>query len=160
VYNAPIGDGHIPFIALADLGFFVRYTFDHRVETSAKNLEIASEIVGWDHLVATFRKVTKKKAEYNRESVDEYFSKMQNADEPVAAEGGQGSTSWRENFTGWWNAFRDDLHHRDMDWIRSVHPNGFTLESWMIENDYDGTLTKNPALKIVEDGKSRRTRVE
>jgi hypothetical protein len=159
VFNAPLGDGHVPLIALADLGFFVRYTFDHRVETSAQNLEIASEMVGWDHLVATFTKVTGKQAEYNRESLDEWFSKMQNADKPVAVEGGPGSTSWKESFTGFWNAFRDDLHRRDMDWIRSMNPNGFTLERWMIENDYDGILNKNPVLKIVEDGKSQPKRI-
>jgi len=159
VFNAPIGDGHIPLIALADLGFFARYTFDHRAETSARNLEIATEMVGWDHLVATFAKVTGKKAEYNRESLDVWFSMMSNAEKPVAAEGEPGSTSWKENFTGWWNAFRDDLHRRDMDWIRRVNPNGFSLERWMVENNYDGTLFKNPVLKIVEDGKSQRKRM-
>jgi uncharacterized protein YbjT (DUF2867 family) len=158
VFNAPIGDGHIPLIALADLGFFARYTFDHRLETSARNLEIASELVGWEHLVATFTKVTGKRAEYNRETLDAWLSNMENAEEPVAAEGGAGSTSWAENFSGWWNAFRDDLHGRDMDWIRKVNPNGFTVERWMIENKYDGILHKTPVLKIVEDGKSLRKR--
>ena len=159
VFSAPIGDGHMPMIALADLGFFARYTFDHRAETSARNLEIVSEMVGWDHLVATFTKVTGKKAEYNRESLDVWFSMMSNAETPVAAEGEPGSTSWKENFSGWWNSFRDDLHRRDMDWIRRVNPNGFSLERWMIENNYDGTLFKNPVLKIVEDGKSQRKRM-
>ncbi|KAH9975625.1 NAD(P)-binding protein [Russula compacta] len=160
VFNSPIGDGHIPLIALEDLGFFARYTFDHRVETSARNLEIATEWVGWDHLVATFTKVTGQKAEYNRETLDVWFSHMENAEKPVAAEGGAGSTSWAENFTGWWSAFRDDLHKRDMDWMRKVNPSGFTLESWMIKNKYDGILYKNPVLKIVEDGKSQRKRRE
>ena len=158
VFSAPIGDGHMPMIALADLGFFARYTFDHRAETSARNLEIATEMVGWDHLVATFTKVTGKKAEYNRESVDVWLSMMSNSETPVATEGEPGSTSWKENFTGWWNAYRDDLVQRDMDWIRRVNPNGFTLERWMIENNYDGTLNQNPVLKIVEDRKSQRMR--
>lgn len=160
MFSSPIGDGHIPLIALEDLGFFARYTFDHRIETSARNLEIATEWVGWDHLVATFTKVTGQKAEYNRETLDVWFSHMENAEKPVAAEGGAGSTSWAENFTGWWNSFRDDLHKRDMDWIRKVNPNGFSLESWMTKNKYDGILYKHPVLKIVEDGKSQRKRRE
>lgn len=49
VFNSPIGDGHIPMIALADLGFFARYAFDHHAQTSSKNLEIASDWVGWEH---------------------------------------------------------------------------------------------------------------
>jgi hypothetical protein len=101
VFNAPIGDGHMPLIALADLGFFARYTFDHRGETSARNLEIATELVGWDHLAATFAKVTGKGAECNRETLDVWFSNMSDVERPVAAEGEPGSTSWRENFTGW-----------------------------------------------------------
>jgi NmrA-like family len=159
VFNAPLGDGHVPLIALADLGFFARYTFDHRAETSAKDLEIATEMVGWDHLVATFKKVTGKKAEYNRETLDEWFSKRQNVNRPVAVEGEEGSTSWKENFTGWWNVFRDDLIQRDMDWIRGVNPNGLTLERWMVENRYDGILNKTPVLKNVEEGKSQRQRI-
>ncbi|KAH9080328.1 NAD-P-binding protein [Lactarius deliciosus] len=158
VFNAPIGDGHIPMVALADIGFFARYTFDHRAETSGKNLEIASEWVGWEHLVATFTKVTGHKAVYNRETVDEWLSQTENAEQPVAAEGAPGSTSWAENFTGWWNAFKDDVNKRDIDWIRKINPSGYTLEKWMIENKYDGTLFKDPVLKIVADGKSLRKR--
>jgi len=30
----------------------------------------------------------------------------------------------------------------------------------MVENDYDGILFKNTVLKIVEDGKSQRKRVD
>jgi len=160
VFNSPIGDGHIPLVALKDIGFFARYTFDHRAETSARNLEIATEFVGWEHLVATFTKVTGKKAVYNRESLETWFSHMSNAETPVAAEGAPDSTSWKENFTGWWNGFHDDLHKRDMEWIRKVNPNGMTLEKWMIENSYDGILFKNTVLKIVEDGKSQRKRVD
>src|SRR6266702_181098 len=158
VFNAPIGDGHIPMIALADIGFFARYTFDHRAETSGKNLEIASEWVDWEHLVATFTKVTGKRAVYNRETVENWLSKIEGAEKPVAAEGAPGLTSWAENFTGWWNAYRDDLNKRDMDWIRKINPNWYTLERWMTENDYDGKLYKDPVLKIVADGKSLRKR--
>src|SRR5258708_5680874 len=160
VFNSPIGDGHMPLIALEDLGFFARYTFDHRLETSAKNLKIASDMVGWEYLVATFKKVTGKKAENNRESVEEWFSKIENADKPVAAQGGPGSTTWAENFTGWWNGFRDDLHKRDMDWIRKINPKGYTLEKWMIENKYDGVLAKSAVLKMVADWGSWRNRKE
>ncbi|KAI9464953.1 NAD-P-binding protein [Lactarius psammicola] len=147
VFNSPIGDGHIPMVALADIGFFARYTFDHRAETSGKNLEVASEWVGWEHLVATFTKTLEK-----------WLSHTEDAEKPVAAEGAPGSTSWAENFTGWWNAFRDDVNKRDMDWIRKINPNGYTLERWMVENKYDGTLYKDPVMKIVSDGKSLRKR--
>ena len=46
VFSTPIGQGHVPMIALSDLGFFARYSFDHRAEVSGKDLEVASDWVG------------------------------------------------------------------------------------------------------------------
>lgn len=41
-------------------------------------------------------------------------------------------------FSRWWRLYRDDIIQRDMKWIRSVNPGGYTLESWMRDNKYDG----------------------
>ncbi|KAI0260672.1 nmrA-family protein [Gloeopeniophorella convolvens] len=158
VFHSPIGDGHVPMIALADLGFFARWTFDHRAETSARDLEVASEMVGWEALVAAFVRVTGQPAVHGRESVQEWVSHIENAQKPVAAEGAPDSTTWAENFSGWWSAFRDDVIKRDMEWIRKINPNGYTAEKWMVEKKYDGVLYKDPVLKIIEDAKLIRTR--
>ena len=58
VFAAPIQDGHIPMIALEDLGFFARYAFDNRAIVSGHDLEVATDWVSWDTLIATFTKVT------------------------------------------------------------------------------------------------------
>lgn len=217
VFASPIGSGHVPMIALPDLGYFARYTFDHREETSGKDLEVASEMVQWDVLVKTFEKVTGNKAEYKPVALDEWFVSSPSSSDrrflmvtpvddarfeffadsnrPVAADHtiGDGSTTWKKNFSGWWGAsdfrmlqtisyssllmssfsgmFRDDVAQRDMSWIRSVHPNGYTVERsvhcmscwslhpsplsryrWMKENNYGGQLDRR-LLKIVEDDK-------
>ena len=60
VFASPIGDGHVPMIALSDLGYFSRYAFDHRTETSGKDLEIASDLVNWNYLVSIFQKDSQK----------------------------------------------------------------------------------------------------
>ena len=142
-------------IALADVGFFARYTFDHRELTSGKDLEVASDMVGWDYLVSTFTKVTGKKAVFVPKLFDEWKSFLKNTDQPVANERpwGDGSTTWEQNFECWWSLFRDDMIKRDMDWIREINPNGYTLEKWMRENQYTGELDRT-VLKNVEDGKS------
>ncbi|KAI0260669.1 NAD-P-binding protein [Gloeopeniophorella convolvens] len=160
VFAAPIGDGRVPMIALADLGYFARYTFDHRAETSGKELEVASEMVGWDHLVATFTKVTGQRAVYKRQTLDEWFDNFENTDRPVAAEGKEGSMSFKENFSGWWNTYHDDLRKRDMEWIREINPDGYTLEKWMVENRYDGSRGSVPILKAVEDGRGVKPNTE
>ncbi|KAI5116171.1 hypothetical protein M0805_004987 [Coniferiporia weirii] len=78
-----------------------------------------------------------------------------------------GGTSWRENFhqtmlifyflpaclPAWpsltkHGAFRSQWRD-DMDWIRSIHPNVHTLESWMRENNYTGHFDKS-TLKATE----------
>ena len=103
-------------------------------------------MVGWDHLVETFKKLTGKKGDYNRESIEEWFSKIENADKPLQHR--------------WWNSFRDDLHKRNMEWIRKIKLNGNTLEKWMVGNKYDGVLGKTGVLNIVQDGVSKANRKE
>ena len=155
VFATPIGQGHVPMIALEDLGFFARYTFDHREATSAHDLKIASDIVGWEYLVSTFRAVTGQKAVALYQTLDEWFSNFDNADLPVANERpfGDGSTTWRQNFQGWWSLWHDDIVKRDLDWITRTNPNRRTLEKWMKEHKYTGQLRPD-VLKNAEDGKA------
>ncbi|KAI0059561.1 NAD-P-binding protein [Artomyces pyxidatus] len=150
VFASPIGDGHAPFVALPDIGFFARYTFDHRALTSAQTLEVASEMVGWDQLVETFTRVTGQKAVYKRLTVDEWLAHVPDTDRPVAVMGAPGSTTWGQNFGNFFRAYRDDVITKDMEWVRKVNPNGYTLEKWMRETGYDGSLLEN-ILKIGEE---------
>ncbi|KAI0668171.1 hypothetical protein C8Q78DRAFT_279650 [Trametes maxima] len=39
------GNGHVPLIALTDVGFFARYLFDNREAMSAQELEVAGDRV-------------------------------------------------------------------------------------------------------------------
>lgn len=185
VFATPIGQGHIPMIALSDLGYFARYTFDHRLQTSGQELEIASDVISWQYLVKTFREVTKQKAVVVHQSMDEWFANFEGVDNPVANEqivhsrgtttttttprsyryGGQGqdnngtTMTWRENFSGWWALWRDDIVKRDLKWVRSINPKGHTLGSWMREMNYKG-VWKRDVLKNTEDGKTISPRWE
>ncbi|KIY44851.1 NAD(P)-binding protein [Fistulina hepatica ATCC 64428] len=157
VFASSIADGHVNMIALKDLGYFARYTFDHRAETSGKNLEVASDIVGWNYLVDTFKKVTGLPAVYKRQSMDEWWENFDPKfiDMPIANELKEGKSA-RANFTAFWASWRDDILKRDMDWIRSIHPGVRSVEMWMNENDFAGQLTgARNLLKNGEDGKSR-----
>lgn len=155
VFATPVGNGHVPMIALSDIGFFARYTFDHRAETSGQELCITSDIVSWEYLVSTFKKVTGENAVVVYQSLDEWFANFNGADKPVANERpkGDGSTTWRQNFTGWWAMWRHDLIQRDMDWIRKINPNTKSLETWMREVQYDGRISGD-LLKNSEDKKA------
>ena len=159
VFATPVGKGHVPMIALADLGFFARYAFDHREETSGVEMKIASDVVGWDYLARTFDKVTGHRAEVIYQTLDEWYENVEGVDDPVANEReNDGSTTWRENFSGWWALWQDDMVQRDMTWVRAVHPNCHTLESWMREHSYTGNLQRH-LLKNSEDVKTIKPRL-
>ncbi|KAI0044148.1 NAD-P-binding protein [Auriscalpium vulgare] len=152
VFAAPIENGKAPLIALADVGYFARYTFDHREATSAQELEVVSETVGWDQLVETFTKVTGHKAVFKRQTIEEWLRNYADPERPVAADAAPGSTTWGQNFSGWWRVYRDNVVTRDEAWNRKMNPNGYTLEKWMRETKYDGTLSAD-ILKLSEDKK-------
>jgi len=155
VFPAPICDGHMAMVALSDLGWWARYTFDHRDETSGKHLKIASDMVNWDYLVSTFTKVTKQPAIFKRQELDDWWLNFDGADAPIASDlwGVAGATTVRQNFSAWWRQWRDNIIQRDMEWIRKVHPDGHTLESWMRATNYTGDIGLG-VLKNVEEGKA------
>ncbi|KAJ7909479.1 nmrA-family protein [Mycena leptocephala] len=155
VFAAPIEDGHVPLVALKDLGWWARYTFDHRTETSGRELNITSERVHWDDLVKTFTKVTGRPAVFKRLTLDQYFDifDAEKLAAPIANEKkrGDGSKTIRQNMEAFWKVLRDDIVDKDMEWIRSVHNGTYTLERWMRENDYSGRAES--VLKNTLDGK-------
>ncbi|KAF9498396.1 hypothetical protein BDN71DRAFT_1493995 [Pleurotus eryngii] len=66
--------------------------FDHRTETSEKDLEVASDMVGWDYLVKTFTEVAGHPAVHKRQTQDEWCLNWKDADKPVANERGAAPT--------------------------------------------------------------------
>ena len=151
VFAAPMGDGHVPMIALADIGFFARYAFDHRALTSGQELKVASEVVGWEDVASAFTKVTGHPAVFKRLSIEGWMDLFDEA--TLQTPFGGGPLTFEENFSGWWRLYRDDVIQRDMAWIREINPDGYTLERWMRENRYDGSWSDEGVLKRDEDAK-------
>lgn len=163
VFATPVGAGQVPMIALSDLGFFARYTFDNWRATSGVDLRVASDLVGWERLRATFERVSGRRAVVVHMSLAEWFEVFEGVDGPLATGGTAGvdTTTWRRNFEGWWALWRDGVVTRDMEWIRKVHPRGHTLESWMKEQHYGEHLWENVAfLKNSEDGRTPTLKIE
>ncbi|KZP13095.1 NAD(P)-binding protein [Athelia psychrophila] len=139
VFPSPVQDGHVALIALRDIGYFIRYTFDHRAETSAQTLDVAGELITWDDMVKTFTKVTGQPAIHKRQTFDDWWKNYTNVDSPV----GDGSPTFKQIFTGFFKLWRDDIVVRDMEWIRSIHPKLQSVEDWMRENNYDGSVVES-----------------
>jgi hypothetical protein len=147
-------------IALSDLGYYARYLFDHPVKYSAGDLKVATEMVTWPHLVETFTKVTGKPAVFVNQTTDEFYDLRPGSDAPLAADflelkGNEKKITFKENFTNWWNIYRDDMVERDMEMLKKINPNGLTLEKWMREVGYTGEEMNFGVLKFSEDGRRK-----
>jgi hypothetical protein len=149
VFALPV-DGHIPAISIEDIGWWVRYTFDHRSETSGQELKIATEMMTVDQVVETFTRVTGIPAVRKRTSVEEYLNTYPQIVNRSIVEEPHGPTV-KDTFSGLYHVWSDDLLTRDMDWIRRIHPTGYTLESWIREKGWDGTLS--PDMRFFQDKK-------
>ncbi|KAJ6500777.1 NAD-P-binding protein [Mycena sanguinolenta] len=147
VFASQMEDGKMSMMTLKDVGFWTRWIFDHRAETSGQDLNVASDMLDWDTLVATFTRVTGFPAVHLRLPAEEWWSYFIDAETtPMAstATHGDGSTTVKENYTRWWALYRDSMIERDMDWIKSIHPGTQSTEMWMHETGYTGIPDASP----------------
>jgi len=87
-------------IALSDLGWWVRYVLDNRASTSGKDLEIASDMVGWDYLSEVFIIDAGTPSVHKRITLDQWFECLTGAHQPIANEEGDRSTTIWQSFSG------------------------------------------------------------
>lgn len=75
--------------------------------------------------------------------MEEWFANFTDVDRPLVrnAKHGDGSVTWKQNFSAFWRIYKNDIAKRDMSWIRSIHPNSDTVETWMKRSNYDGGIT-------------------
>ncbi|TRM68600.1 hypothetical protein BD626DRAFT_565424 [Schizophyllum amplum] len=158
VFALPLGEGHIPMIALTDLAWWARYAFDQPALTAGKELRIASDVVSGKRLAQVFAAVSGERAVYLPLSAEEWFACMKDAEAPLvhgaAVEKVDKGPTIRECFEGFWNLWKDDVVQKDMHWVREVHPKTLDLEGWMRVTGYAGKYRLD-VLKNVEDGKGR-----
>ena len=143
VFAAPLGDGTAPMIHLEDLGKYARWIFDNRSESSGKNLEVATCQVGLKDLVEVFQRVTGEPAKAVYFTPEEYFARDgQDVDPNLKLAHGIGPLdntimTFRENFTGFFHVFRDNLATRDYELLDKILPGRVkTLEEWMRKSNY------------------------
>lgn len=164
-FSLPLGkDGHLPMIALEDVGFYGRWLFDHPEESSGLDLKVVTDLVSGEMLAETFTKVsvdessdsfshltwwvnqvTGKPARFNDVTLEDFFAGLPfDVARPLAPEDPSGLT-WKQNFTGWWTNWRNNTVKRDFDILDKIRPQRLTLETWMTKVGYDGEV--RPVLK-------------
>lgn len=133
VSKAFLDAGGVPFVPLDDLGPYVHWIFSPRDQSAGLNLKVAVEHVSYDHLAATFTKVTGKTSRYDNISFLELFTG--GAFAPVSESklgvetAGSDPTllSYRENFSAWWRLYEGSggnggILQRDYQFLDQVFP--------------------------------------
>ncbi len=154
-FIAPLGsNGAVPLIHLEDLGRYARWLFDNGANPAVNgmNLEIATEHVDWNNLVATFSKLTGQPALFVNVTMQEYFEKHYPAG-PKAVKRKIGSAAprddatlqtWGQNFSGFWYLWRHSggnqgVIQRDYKLLDQILPDRVrSVGEWMQKVNYDG----------------------
>ncbi|KAI1159321.1 hypothetical protein F5B18DRAFT_664582 [Nemania serpens] len=150
-WRAPLGpDGAVPFVALDDVGFYVKYLFDHADgEADGLDLQVAIEHVTFGALTRAFTKVTGKPAKWIDNGVDEHMDLVwgRGADTPAGynADPSDAATmTLRKNFTGFFNLWRSSggnkgVIQRDYALLDRIHPQRIkSVEEWLRRENEKG----------------------
>ena len=149
VFAVPLGDGKCPLIHLEDYGAYARWILDTPDRSNGLNLHVATEDIAWKDLVAAFSAVTGQKAVYKNVTLDEYFTLgiWPDVDAKIgrAVNGGGGAgedttlVTIRENFSGFWNTWKDELTARDYGLLDEILPTRVkSVREWMEKTGYTG----------------------
>jgi hypothetical protein len=149
VFAVPLGNAKCPLIHLDDYGRYARWLLNNPDRSNGLELHVATEDVAWADLAAAFTKVTGKKAVYKDISLDEYFTlpifpypDMRIGSSPTGDKNDPTLFTFRENFSGFWNCWKDELttHKRDYALLDEILPDRVkSVKEWMVKTGYDGT---------------------
>lgn len=141
-WRVPLGDSLIPLGSLEDCGHYVRWQFDNPERANGMDLVTAIEHISFKDLAAAFENVTGHRAQYIDVSLDEYWA---NGALSRAAHLPAGSNAdpkdptvmtMKQNFTGFWNAFKHDLFKVDYGLLDEIHPTRVkSAEDWFRRQD-------------------------
>jgi len=161
VFAAPLGKGKLPLINLDDYGHYARWIFDTPSRSNGLELHVGTEDIAYEDLATVFTEVTGKKAIYKDVTLDEYF-KLGIFKEPEDKVGHSVSPNdptlftYRENFSGFWNTWKDDLTKRDYALLDEILPTRVkSVKEWMLKIGYTGEPAS--VLKDYRDGNGRMT---
>ncbi|PTB40999.1 uncharacterized protein TrAFT101_006150 [Trichoderma asperellum] len=156
VFAAPLGQGKLPLIYLEDYGQYARWILDTPSKSNGIQLHVATEDIAWKDLAAAFTEVTGRKAVYKDLTLDEYFKLpvFSNPDMVLGHSTNKENPTlftFRENFSGFWNMWKDDLTKRDYKLLDEILPNRVkSVKEWMEKTGYTGKPSS--VLKDYRDG--------
>lgn len=155
VFKAPLGQGKCPLIYLEDYGRYARWIFDNPAQSNGREFHVGTEDITWSDLAAVFSEVTGKKAVYEDITLDEYFKLGLLDPNAIVGHSTDPNDStlqtYRENFSGFWNTWKDNLTKRDYELLDQILPTRVkSVKEWMEKTGYSG----NPA-SVLKDYRAK-----
>jgi uncharacterized protein YbjT (DUF2867 family) len=143
VFKAPLGQGKCPLIYLEDYGRYARWIFDNPTLNAGRELHVGTEDITWSDLAAVFSEVTGKKAVYEDITLDEYFKLGLLDPNAIVGHSTDPNDStlqtYRQNFSGFWNTWKDNLTKRDYEILDQILPTRVkSVKEWMEKTGYSG----------------------
>jgi len=156
VFSAPIGEAKLPLIYLEDYGQYAQWILNNPSRSNGLELHVGTEDIAYKDLATAFTEVTGKKAIYKEVTLDEYFKLglFQDPDAKIGATHDPNEPTlftFRENFSGFWNTWKDQLTKRDYKLLDEILPTRVkSVKEWMEKTGYTGEPIS--VLKDYRDG--------
>ncbi|KAI0975050.1 hypothetical protein F4678DRAFT_360176 [Xylaria arbuscula] len=170
VWRIPLADGAVPFTALEDCGFYVKYLFDHPQETDGWNLAVALDHVTFTDYTRAFTAITGKPAKWEDVDLHQHIANTfgPKVDTPAgynADPNDPATMSLRQNFTAFFEVFKNSggnkgIITRNYEFLDRIHPNRIrSAEQWLRREQEKGDLWNRAkdlshVLKISEEGRT------
>lgn len=172
-WRVPLGDGAVQHVSLDDCGPYVRWLFDNQERANGMDLEVSIAPITYKEMAIAFEKVTGHPAQYIDTSLDDFFQKgrlrgVANTPAGYNADPNDPATmTFRQNFSGFWNAWKYRVLDRDFKLLDEIHPTRIrSAEEFFRREDAKGRArgqgglwdriqkdNLKPILKIGEDGR-------
>lgn len=178
-WKVPLGNGAVPFVALDDCEYYVRWLFDHPERSDGMDLQVAIDHITFSDLAVAFQKVTGTPAQFIDVPEDVFFKNFPVPDDAPAGYNADpkdpATMSFKDNFRGFMTMWRHSgenkgVIQRDYKLLDEIHPGRLrTAEEFLRRSDLasksagrgglfqtmrDGTLPL--ALKLSEDNRKGR----
>lgn len=171
VWRVPLQQGAVPFTALDDCGFYVKYLFDHPAEADGLDLAVALDHVTFTEYTRAYTAVTGHPARWEDVDLQQHLERAfgprvdlpagYNADPEDPA-----TMTIRQNFTAFFETFRNSggnkgILKRDYEFLDRIHPGRIrSVEEWLRRQDQKGpgdlwsrTKELGHVLKTLEEGR-------
>ncbi|OBT53961.1 hypothetical protein VE04_04740 [Pseudogymnoascus sp. 24MN13] len=121
--RAPLGTAKCPLIYLKDYGDYARWMLDTPARSNGLVLHVATEDISWKDLTAAFTEVTGIKFRGEGWAFG-YLPTL---------------FTIRENYSGFWNTWKDELTKRDFKLLDEILPTRVkSVKEWMKKTEYKG----------------------